>query len=80
MYVVYTTSTPTSRYTQRTTTDYVVYANLAKFSSLLGFSPVFYACPLDEETLYARAPRTNARADDSNRPGARRSAHAPSFA
>ena len=55
-------------------------SDLATFLPVLGFGPFFYACPpIDEETLYARAPRTNARADDSNRPGARRRAHAPSF-
>ena len=33
-------------------------SDLAKFSALLGFSPFFYVFPpIDEETLYARAPR-----------------------
>ena len=48
-------------------------SDLAKFSPLLGVSSVFYACPpIDEETLYARAPRVSARADGTNLPGARR--------
>ena len=39
-------------------------SDLAKFSALLGFSPFFYVFPpIDEETLYARAPRVSARAD-----------------
>jgi hypothetical protein len=46
---------------------------LGKFSALLGFSPFFYVFPpIDEETLYARAPRVSARADGTNLPGARR--------
>ena len=55
-------------------------SDLAKFSALLGFSPFFYVFPpIDEETLYARAPRVSARADGTNRPGARRWARTPSF-
>ena len=42
-------------------------SDLAKFSALLGFSPFFYVFPpIDEETLYARAPRVSARADGTN--------------
>ena len=56
-------------------------SDLAKFSPLLGFRSVFYACPpIDEETLCARAPRVSARADVTNGPGARRRARTPSFA
>jgi hypothetical protein len=55
-------------------------SDLAKFSPLLGFCPFLYACPpIDEETLYARAPRVSARADVTNGPGARRRARTPSF-
>ena len=55
--------------------------DLAKFPALLGFSPFLYACPsIDEETLYARAPRVSARTDVTNGPGERRRARTPSFA
>ena len=55
-------------------------SDLANFLPLLGFPPFFYVCtPIDEKIRNARAPRASARADDTNRPGARRRARVPSF-
>ena len=67
-------NSPISRFCPSGDASYGEWASdLAKFSALLGFSPFFYVFPpIDEETLYARAPRVSARADGTNRPGARR--------
>ena len=47
--------------------------DLAQIFSPPRVFPLFYVFPpIDEETLYARAPRVSARADVTNRPGARR--------
>jgi len=52
-------------------------SDLAKFSVFLGFAPFFYACPpIDEETLYARAPRVSARGRHKWTRGATESSHA----